>query len=615
VGASTQHRAFQGSASSSDDWEFFGASITHGTLELPLIDAAFAGDELCFPGALDPAAVSGKIVLCKRGAFARVSKSLAVWMAGGEGMILYNTFDAQNEVTDTHWVPSVHINNTDGLVIKGYIADSSDPVAQINGGEKVYIDAPNMASFSSRGPNPVALDIIKPDITAPGSQILAGHSPFPDPGWVPGELFQAIDGTSMSSPHVAGIFALIKQGYPDWSAAMAKSALMTTAYQDVMKEDGLTPADPFDFGAGHANPGGPAIKGSIFQPGLVYDAGLFEYAAFTCGMELGVFTAGSCDFLASLGIPFDPSDLNLPSIGIYDLGGTQTIQRTVTSVAKDNGWREYTVSVDAPEGFAVTVDPSMLRLKFGQTATYHVTITQVSALAHEWRHGSLTWTDQSGNYSVYSPISVSAATFAAPETVYGSGDFGDVEFEVGFGYTGSYSAAPHGMVAETQLSSTIGQDPDQTYPSGDDGAGGVDLWSIPVSGSAFVRFELVIPGDDDLDLFLEDSGGNIIASSTNSGTDELIERYLPADDTYTLVVHGWSVPNAPLLYTVSFWDVPLASGGSLSIDEAPATAVLGTVGLVNASWSGLVPGKHLGAVSHTGDSGLMGLTLVEVEVP
>jgi hypothetical protein len=94
----------------------------------------------------------------------------------------------------------------------------------------------------------------------------------------------------------------------------------------------------------------------------------------------------------------------------------------------------------------------------------------------------------------------------------------------------------------------------------------------------------------------------------------LIELVLPADDTYTMVVHGWSVPNEPLPYNLKSWMVPLASGGSLSIDSAPASAVVGQVGTIEVSWSGLDPDtRYLGAVSHTGDVGLMGLTLVEVD--
>jgi subtilisin family serine protease len=135
-----------------------------------------------------------------------------------------------------------------------------------------------MTDFSSRGPNPVAPDIIKPDVTAPGIQILAGNSPFPDPGSTPpGGLFQAIAGTSMSSPHVAGVFALLKQAHPEWSAAMAKSALMTTAHQNVLDNNRTSPADPFDMGAGHIRPGGEWSKGSVTQPGLVYEAGFYEY--------------------------------------------------------------------------------------------------------------------------------------------------------------------------------------------------------------------------------------------------------------------------------------------------------------------------------------------------
>ncbi len=60
----------------------------------------------------------------------------------------------------------------------------------------------------------------------------------------------------------------------------------------------------------------------------------------------------------------------------------------------------------------------------------------------------------------------------------------------------------------------IGQDPDQTYPSTDDSPVGVQKIDFPIAGAAFVRWELVIPGDDDIDLFLEDSSGNHVAAST-----------------------------------------------------------------------------------------------------
>jgi hypothetical protein len=420
----------------------------------------------------------------------------------------------------------------------------------------------------------------------------------------------------MSSPHVAGAFALLDQVHPDWSPAMAKSALMTTAYQDVMKEDGMTAADPFDFGAGHLNVGGQAIKGSAFEPGLVYDAGLFEYAAFTCGMDWGVFTPGSCVFLESIGVPLEPYNLNVPSIGIGELPGSLTVQRTVTSVAKEKGWREYYVSVDAPDGYSVTVEPSMLRLKSGDSATYYVTITNESAPAGEWRIGSLTWSDDTGHYDVYSPIAVKGALFSAPAEVSGSGESGSASFDVSFGYTGDYTAAPHGLAAQVTTSGLAGQDPDQTYPSSDDAYPGVQKFDFPIAGAAYARWELVIPGPDDIDLFLEDSSGTIVAESTAGGTNELIELWLPADDTYTMVVHGWSVPNEPLPFDLLSWVVPVTPGGSLAIDSAPASATAGTVGTIDISWTGVAAGTtSYGAVSHSDSSGLMGLTLVKVEAP
>lgn len=627
VGASTQSRFFEGIVKLGNGQLFSGASITPGVGMAPLVDAEFAGGDLCAPGTLDPAMVSGKIVLCRRGGFARAAKSLAVAQAGGVGMIMYNNDDVDNLFTDNHWVPSVHMDNSPGLAIKAYIAADPNPRAEIvtsegcdNQGNNCrnligrWKNAPTMAIFSSRGPNPVAPDLIKPDVTAPGVQILAGNSPFPEPNSTPpGELFQAIAGTSMSSPHVAGIFALLKQAHPEWTAAMAKSALMTTAYQRVRDNDRVSQADPFAMGAGHVNPGGRwSRNGSINRPGLVYDAGLFEYAAFTCGMDLGVFTPGSCDFLANIGVPFEPYNLNLPSIGVAEVPGSQTVYRTVTNVA-DRQLKMAAV-VDAPEGYSVTVSPNRIIINPGDSVTFAVTFTNENAPVGEWRFGSLMW--RGSGYRVYSPIAVKGSLFKTPSEVTGTGADGTASFDINFGYTGEYSAAAHGLEAPILTSDEIGQDPDQTYPSPDDSPVGVQKWDFPISGAAFVRIKLVIPGPDDIDLYLEDSAGNIIASSTSGGTDELIELTSPPDDTYTLVVHGWSIPDAPLPYTVSTWIVSQTPGGSLNIDSAPASAVNGTTGTVQVSWSGLAAGtEYLGAVSHSDSSGLLGLTLVDVTVP
>ncbi|HEX2785441.1 MAG TPA: S8 family serine peptidase, partial [Ilumatobacteraceae bacterium] len=613
VGANSQRRFFQGTIELGNGATLTGASIAGHTGKLDLVDAANAGtSDLCLPGSLDPAKVAGKIVLCRRGGNGRVDKSFTVFNAGGEGMILYNATDDDNLFSDNFWVPTVHVDFTEGMKVKKYIANRRHPRAALTTDTPTTIDyAPSMTIFSSRGPSPTAADIIKPDITAPGLQVLAGASPFTDAGFVPGELFQAIAGTSMSSPVTAGIYALLKQAHPDWSPAMAKSALMGTANTDVVDNDRVSQAGPFAMGAGMVNPGRVADRGSAFNPGLVYDAGLLDYLGFMCDSapELFANPTGTCGSLAGAGIATTAQNLNYPSIGVSELAGTETVTRTVTSVADHKA--TFRASVNAPEGYDVSVNPAVITLKPGETATFDVTITNVGAPNGEWRFGDLTW--KGSGYRVRSPIAVKGVPLSAPATVSGTGTHGSTTFDVKFGYTGAYTAAPHGLVPATPNDGVVVQDPDQTPFTADDG-GGLVTFPVTVTDVAVARWTLALPGADDLDMYLLDSTGKVVAKSTNGGTDEAIELHLPANDTYTLAVHGWAVGEAAgVAFSVQSWLVPAASGGSLTVDAAPASAVLGATGSVTASWTGLTAGtSYLGAVSHSDDTGVIGLTVVSV---
>ena len=625
VAASTQERFLQGTVKLGNGANYTGASVTNGTAVVGLIDAAAAttnGDDLCQSaavpaGQLQPALVTGKIVLCRRGVNARVDKSLAVKNAGGVGMIMYENSDTGNLFTDTHWLPTVHIDNTPGLAIKAYAA-TPGATAQITNTRAIasWPIAPSMTDFSSRGPSAYQ-DTLKPDITAPGLQILAGGSPFPDAGSVPGELFQAIAGTSMSSPHVAGLLALLKQANPAWSASAAKSALMTTAYQTVLDNDRINPADPFDMGAGHANPGQPGQKGSAFQPGLVYDAGLNDYLAWMCGASPANINPATCVALAGAGYSLDPSDLNLASIAVAQLAGSQTVTRTVTSVAKENGWRKYTASFQAPAGYSVSVSPSSFQLKTGMSQTLQITIVNNSAPLNTWRFGSMTLSDQTGHYSARSPIAVRASQFDAPAEINGEGASGSESFDVKFGYSGDYDAAAIGLVPAVLDSRVVVQDPNQAFSRTD---GFSQDHAIALVNAAVLR--VVLPASSteanaDLDIYLYNPAGVQVASSTaGSGSDEAITIHNPVNGTWHLWVHGWQTigPDSP--YTLYSFNLPAApeDTGSLQVTSEPANAVIGTVGTINVSWTGATIGQWwLGAVTHKTGATVMGRTLINVD--
>jgi hypothetical protein len=283
---------------------------------------------------------------------------------------------------------------------------------------------------------------------------------------------------------------------------------------------------------------------------LVYEAGFNEYLGFLCDAFPGVFAnpMSTCAALAAAGIPTDASDLNYPSIAVADLPGITTVTRTVTSVARDAGNRRYTVSVDAPPGYSVSVSPSTITLRRGQSATYEVTIVNESAPVGEWRFGSLTWTDRTGNYEARSPIAVRGVPLSAPGEVTFSGESGSGSFDVLFGYTGPYTATGLGLVGDTGEGGTVEQDPDQSFsgcntPLGD----GEVAHTFSLASAAHLRItmdqdDVVGAADTDIDLFLC-RGNSLVASSTSPNTAEQIDLSQPNDGSYTLIVHGWGVPS------------------------------------------------------------------------
>jgi len=591
VAAST-HRSSDGNVTLGNAAVYTGAtSSTTGVGSSPLVYAGDVGNPLCFVGSLDPAQVAGKIVACDRGVIARVEKSFAVKQAGGVGMILMNP--TENSLNaDIHFVPTVHVSDTDRAAILAYISGAGAGATASLSAAFTGTSVPAIAAFSSRGPSDASGDQIKPDISAPGSDVLAAVAP---PGNF-GRLFDMYSGTSMSSPHIAGLGALMKDAHPTWSPAMIKSAMMTTAY------DLTSGADPFAQGAGHVQPN------SMVDPGLVYDSGFFDWFGFLCGT--GQLQSSLCPFFE-----IDPSDLNLASMAISGLAGSQTITRTVTNVGSATEEYEFSYSLS---GVDVVADPSSFSLAPGASQTYELTFTVTTAAVNTYTTGFVYWT--STDHVVRSPVALKPVALGAPGEVFGNG--GPLSYGVTFGYTGPFQADARGLVpADTQAGNVV-DDPANDINVALGSGVGITVHEVVIpAGTTYARFSLFddfTDGVDDIDLYIFRAGGSIFVGGSGSGTSaEEVNVVDPVADTYLVVVHGWQTEGPDANYTLFSWALGSTDAGNMIV-TAPAAAVLGGDGTIDLAFIGLAPAtKYLGSVAYSdGVTPLATLpTIVRVDTP
>lgn len=631
VGASTHNRAIRGDVTLGNAAVYSGASFNTTALPSTALiraeDAGIAGASanlnLCFsnPLELDPAKVAGKVVICTRGGNARVDKSLAVQLAGGLGMVLMD--NGAGLVAEAHSVPTVHVSAADGAAIKTYATSAGVAATAALGAfyAGTTANAPVMAGFSSRGPNQGDANVLKPDLTAPGVDVIAAVTPVlsnaqrdavANGTLVPPGAWASYQGTSMSSPHVAGLALLLKQANPTWSPAAIKSALMTTAYSTLNdgqagQANGLL---PWAQGAGHVDPN------KANNPGLVYDAGLANWAAYQCKVNRSAVTSADCATFGTLGETYN---LNLPSITVASVTGNVTVTRRVTNVGAAAA--TYTSTATVP-GFTTLVTPASLTLAPGASATFTVRLTTSTATEGVWQFGSLVWND--GVRLVRIPVQAKVgAAITAPASLTGTTASGTRLMAIKTGFTGRMGVFKGGLKAVT-LSDTTTLSPAQQGSTALLAAcrAGTDTASIKVhsfvvpADTMVARFSLRdqdtgAPGVDDFDMAVIRPNNTSIYSGNGAST-ESAQIVNPAAGTYKVCVVAYdTASNGPSTYRLSSWVVTRSDvGGNFNV-LVPSQVYAGSQATVGMSWSGLpAGGRYVAAGQFTDTSGAVAATTV-----
>ncbi|XP_066363898.1 subtilisin-like protease [Miscanthus floridulus] len=358
--------------------------------------------------------ITGMVVVCDTETPVPPMSSIeAVREAGGAGVVFINEpdFGCTIVLEKYYNLPMSQVTAADGTKIMGYAmngASTTNHTATIVFNSTVVgvKPAPIVAAFSSRGPSVASPGVLKPDVMAPGLNILAAWPSEVPVGGPESNSFNVVSGTSMATPHITGIVALVKKAHPDWSPAAIKSAIMTTSSaidndgKQIMDEEHRK-ASFYSVGAGHV------VPAKAVDPGLVYDLGVRDYAGYICRLlgEAALKTiAGNTTLTCTEVEPITGAQLNYPAILVPLRADAFAVNRTVTNVgpAKSN----YTAKIEAPKGLTVKVEPAELEFtKVNERKTFTVTVSAAGASSEqEIAEGALSWLSHDHDHVVRSPI-------------------------------------------------------------------------------------------------------------------------------------------------------------------------------------------------------------------
>ena len=551
----------------------------------------------------------GEIVVCDRGAIARVSKAINAEAGGAGGFVLGNIDGGSNSVAnDVYVIPGIHINAENGNALRTWLASGADHMATITAadGELQIGQADDMADFSSRGGNNTVPDIMTPSVTAPGVAIYAAYSDqqfgHDVTGTAPAD-FAFLQGTSMSAPHTAGAGAVLKSAHPTWTPDNIRSALMLTAVTDVRKEDGTTAADFFDMGAG-------SIRVNLaHQTGLLMNETAANYTA--ANPEEGG----------------DPKSLNIPSVANANCVGLCDWTRTVTATAAGT-WTVEGATIS--DGLVITATPATFTLAEGESQAIAISVDAVGAESDVWSFGHVVMTSPD-HPTARIPVSVQASNGNIPKKVNFDANRNVDSFlleDVMAVEITEFTARSYGLTKADQAEATLAVDSDNSSAY-DDLADGINvtMHTIPEGAKRFVA-EILASASPDLDLRvgLDANGDGIpdedeeVGISATGTALEKVDLVMPEAGSYWVSVQNWaaSEEGAEDAYTLATAIVDGEAGDNLSV-EADATVPALTEFDIRFKWSlddGMYGDMYYGAVDlgtsmeRAGNLGLVSVDLM-----